>query len=53
MAPRFALLTLREVFALTLGGTTLLLDANRGAAAVIMRAKPFSAMFAHCQLTFR
>jgi hypothetical protein len=27
-------------------------DASRGAAAAIMRANPFSAIFAHCQLTF-
>lgn len=52
MVPRFAFLTLRDAFALTLGGTTLWPEGKRGAAAAIMRANPFSAMFAHCQLTF-
>jgi len=32
--------------------TTDQLDANRGAAAAIIRANPFSAIFAHCQPTF-
>jgi hypothetical protein len=52
MAPRFAFLILRDAFALALRGTTFEPEANRGAAAAIMRANPFSAIVAHCQLTF-
>ena len=52
MASRLAFLILRAAFALTLGGTTVEPEANRGATAAIMRANPFSAIVAHCQLTF-
>jgi hypothetical protein len=53
IAQRFAFLMVRGAFALALGGTSFEPDANRGAAAAIMRANPFSAMVAHCQLTVR
>ena len=52
MAPRFTFLRLRDAFALALGGTLFEPEANRDATVAIMRANPFSAIVAHCQLTF-
>ena len=52
MAPRVALFALRDAFASTLGGNGLSPEDSRGAAALIMRANPLSAIFSHCQLIF-